>query len=59
MTVLCKATVVVSDDPRYTAGQTYDLVLSTSTTPDPAQVMSGTLDTASAPPAISEEVATA
>jgi hypothetical protein len=41
VTVLLKATVVVSDDERYVTGQTYDLVLTTA--PDPASLIQATV----------------
>lgn len=48
MTLLGTITVKLSDDPRYTAGQTYDIVLETLSTPDPARLAAGSMD---APPA--------
>lgn len=47
MTILGRITVTLSDDPRYTAGQSYDVVLTTPQTPDPATLVTGTVD---APP---------
>lgn len=44
MTVLGKITVVLSDDPRYQAGQSYDVLLSTPQTPAPAEPLTGTMD---------------
>ena len=46
MTVLGKITVVLSDDPRYQAGQSYDVLLSTPQTPAPAEPLTGTMDEA-------------
>ena len=46
MTVLGKIQVVLSDDPRYTAGQTYDVLLSTPQTPAPAEPLTGAMDEA-------------
>ena len=45
MTVLGKVTVVLSDDTRYTAGMTYDVVLSTPQTPDPSTLVQGSIET--------------
>ena len=47
MTVLGKITVVLSDDPRYEAGKSYDVLLSTPQTPAPAEPLTGTMDPAS------------
>ena len=44
MTVLGKITVVLSDDPRYEAGKSYDVLLSTPQTPAPAAPLTGTMD---------------
>lgn len=44
MSVLGRITVTLSDDERYVAGQTYDVVLSTPETPDPANLLTGTMD---------------
>ena len=44
MTLLGKITVTLSDDPRYVAGQSYDVVLTTVQTPDPASLVSGSLE---------------
>ena len=44
MTVLGKITVVLSDDPRYEAGKSYDVLLSTPQTPAPAEPLTGTMD---------------
>lgn len=44
MSVLGRITVTLSDDPRYVAGQSYDVVLSTPQTPDPAQLLRGSMD---------------
>ena len=49
MSVLGKITVTLSDDPRYTAGQTYDVVLSTPGTPDPSTLLTGTMDEQASP----------
>ena len=51
MSVYGKLTVEISDDPRYEKGKTYDLVLNTSVTPDPSQVVVATI-----PPATSAAV---
>lgn len=59
MTILGRITVTLSDDERYTAGQSYDVVLQTPASPDPANLVTGSLDApppseaASAPPASS------
>ncbi len=45
MTVLGKITVVLSDDSRYVAGNTYDVVLTTPQTPDPAKLVAGSIET--------------
>jgi hypothetical protein len=45
MTILGKITVVLSDDTRYVAGMSYDVVLTTPQTPDPAKLVSGTVET--------------
>jgi len=50
VSVLGKITVTLSDDPRYAAGQTYDVVLSTPNTPDPSNLLTGTMNE-QAPPA--------
>lgn len=47
MTVLGKITVVLSDDLRYEAGKSYDVLLSTPQTPAPAEPLTGTMDAAS------------
>ncbi|MGD0020585.1 MAG: hypothetical protein ABSD62_15195 [Candidatus Limnocylindrales bacterium] len=44
MTVLGKITVKLSDDARYVAGQTYDVVLDTPIMPDPANLVLGSID---------------
>lgn len=44
MTLLGKIQVTLSDDPRYQAGQSYDVVLTTPQTPDPATLVTGTVD---------------
>ena len=44
MTILGRLTVTLSDDPRYTAGQSYDVVLTTPQTPDPATLVTGSVD---------------
>lgn len=54
MSVLGKITVTLSDDPRYVAGQTYDVVLSTPQTPDPATLLTGSMDPAAVEPAVTE-----
>lgn len=51
MTVAGKITVIVSDDPRYESGQTYDVILGTPSTPDPASLLTGTLSDAPREPA--------
>ena len=43
MSVYGKLTVEISDDNRYEKGKTYDLVLNTSVTPDPSQVVVATI----------------
>ena len=55
MTLAGKVTVIVSDDERYEAGKTYDVILSTGATPDPSQLVTGSLDT---PQADSEPAST-
>lgn len=47
MTILGRITITLSDDVRYVAGQAYDVVLTTPQTPDPAKLVTGTVD---APP---------
>ena len=44
MSVYGKFTPEISDDPRYEKGKTYDLVLSTGVTPDPATVVVASVD---------------
>lgn len=48
MTILGRITVTLSDDARYVAGRSYDVVLTTPQTPDPATLVTGSVD---APPA--------
>lgn len=51
MSVYGKYTVVISDDPRYEKGKVYDLVLDTSVTPDPTDVVVATTTDMSVPTA--------
>lgn len=44
MTLLGSITVKLSDDERYKAGETYDVVLQTLQTPDPATLVQGTIE---------------
>ena len=44
MTILGKITIELSDDLRYVAGKSYDVVLSTPMTPDPATLVQGTIE---------------
>jgi len=46
VTLLGKITVVLSDDPRYEAGKSYDVVLTTPQTPNPAELVTGSVDEA-------------
>ncbi len=48
MTILGKIVVTLSDDSRYVAGNTYDVVLATGQTPDPSNLVTGTVDPATA-----------
>ena len=48
MTVLGKITVTLSDDARYEAGKSYDVLLSAPQTPAPAEPLTGTMDAAAA-----------
>ncbi len=58
MTQLGKISVTLSDDPRYVAGQTYDIVLSTPNTPDPSTLVSGTVDEPDVKPDTAAEAVT-
>ena len=49
MSVYGKFTPEISDDPRYEKGKTYDLVLSTGVTPDPATVVVASVDPSTNP----------
>ena len=49
MSVYGKFTPEISDDPRYEKGKTYDLVLSTGVTPDPATVVVASVDPSISP----------
>jgi hypothetical protein len=51
VSVYGKYTVVISDDPRYEKGKVYDLVLDTSVTPDPTDVVVATTTDMSVPTA--------
>jgi hypothetical protein len=46
VTVLGRFSVVISNDPRYEDGKTYDLVLDTGITPEPATVIPATIPAA-------------
>jgi len=49
VSVYGKFTPEISDDPRYEKGKTYDLVLSTGVTPDPATVVVASVDPSTNP----------
>jgi len=49
VSVYGKFTPEISDDPRYEKGKTYDLVLSTGVTPDPATVVVASVDPSTSP----------
>lgn len=51
MSVLGRIKVVLSDDERYKAGHEYDVVLTTPQTPDPAHLLTGTMDAPPSEPA--------
>ena len=55
MSVYGKLTVEISDDPRYEKGKSYDLVLSTGVTPDPASVVVATTTSGTDPAAASTD----
>jgi hypothetical protein len=56
VTLLGKITVTLSDDARYAAGSTYDVVLTTPQTPDPATLVDGTITPPAAEPPASGTV---
>ena len=54
MSVYGKLTVEISDDVRYEKGKTYDLVLNTSSTPDPTNVVVATIPPEAPAPSVEQ-----